>query len=194
VAEVYLCHVLEHLTDARAFFREAYRCVQPNGSLLIRVPYGAHRAAWWDYTHVRPWYGENFAMLQPGYGAAVGNPQHDEYGWAFGIHIVQLRMSYRLVRWCRKWWVRAIMKRFPEFFDPYIEEIWAHLYALKTQDAIDAYRLTHNPVVVGMTYAAWHHHVTDTPPPTDGTMTLVDLLAGEAVNGYLARVRHWERA
>jgi hypothetical protein len=182
---------LEHLTDAMAFFREAYRCLEPGGSMLIRVPYGGHHAAWWDYTHVRPWYAENFAFLQPGYGQTVGNPQHGEE-WAFGIHLVQLRMGYRLVRMVRKWWVRSIMKRFPELFDPYIEEIWAHVYALKGQEAIDQYRLTHNPIVVGTAYAAWQHHIHDTAPPTDGSNELVNLFEGEAYNGYLARILNWE--
>jgi hypothetical protein len=101
-------------------------------------------------------------------------------------------MGYRLVRMVRKWWVRSIMKRFPELFDPYIEEIWAHVYALKGQEAIDQYRLTHNPIVVGTAYAAWQHHIHDTAPPTDGSNELVNLFEGEAYNGYLARILNWE--
>ncbi len=193
VASIYLCHVLEHLTDPKAFFREAHRCLQPNGTLLIRVPYGAHRAAWWDLEHVRPWFAENFAMFQPGYARAVGNPQHDAWAYPFGVNIVQLRASYRLARWLRRWWWKWLFAQFPHLFDPEIEELWAHLYALKTDDAVQHYLKDHsNPVVVGVTYAAYEHHLTDKPP--SDTLQLRDLLEGVSIGAYIGRVFGLEKA
>lgn len=193
VSEIYLCHVLEHLHDPKAFFREAHRVLQPNGGLLIRVPYGGHHAAWWDLEHIRPWFPENFAMFQPGYADAVGNPQHDAWQWPFGVHIIQIRLSYLLTRLIRWWPIRWIFCHYPNFFDPEKEEIWAHLYALKTPEAIAQYRETHQSIVVGTTYAAWKYHVEDTAPTAPDADELVDLLSGESINGYLARIRAWER-
>jgi SAM-dependent methyltransferase len=193
VATIYLCHVLEHLTDPKAFFREAHRCLRPNGTILIRVPYGAHRAAWWDLEHVRPWFAENFAMLQPGYAVAVGNPQHDSWKYPFGISIVQLRISYRLARWLRRWWWKWLFAKFPHLFDPEIEELWAHLYALKTDDAIQYYRKDHDPIVVGTTYSAYQHHLTDKAPEA-GVCVLTDLIGGITMNGYIGRVFGLEKA
>src|SRR5689334_3994902 len=48
VATIYSAHMLEHLTDFKGFFREAHRVLKPEGCLQIRVPYGGHRAAYWD--------------------------------------------------------------------------------------------------------------------------------------------------
>jgi len=193
VAEIYLCHVLEHLHDPKAFFREAHRCLQPNGTMLIRVPYGGHHAAWWDWEHVRPWFPENFAALQPGYAEAIGNPQHDSFRCTFGVHIVQVRLSYVLTRLLRWWPVRWLMAHYPNFFDPEKEEIWAHLYALKTPDAIEQYKASHQAIVVGTTYAAWRHQVEDRAPRPGEAGELIDLLSGESINAYLARIRSWER-
>jgi len=192
VAHIYLCHVLEHLADPKAFFREAHRCLQPNGTLLVRVPYGGHRAAWWDLEHLRPWFAENFAMLQPGYAMAVGNPQHDAWAYPYGVSIVQLRISYRLARWMRRWWWKWVFSLFPHLFDPEIEELWAHLYALKTDDAVQQYQKDHNPIVVGVTYSAWDHHLTDKAP--GNALQLRDLIGGIAMNGYIGRVLGMEKA
>ena len=191
VASIYLSHVLEHLLDPKAFFREAHRCLQPNGSLLIRVPYGGHRAAWWDLEHVRPWFAESFAMLQPGYAESVGNPQHDAWAWPFSVS-VQLRVSYRLARWLRHWYWRWAFCRMPTFFDSEIEELWAQCYALKTEDAVARYQQNHTPNVVGMTYTAWNHHLNDTPPTK--APRLVDLSQGHGIIGYLWRVTGMEKA
>src|SRR5216117_2060518 len=70
---IYCSHTLEHLADFKGFFKEAYRVLQPDGNLQLRVPYGGHRAAWWDVTHLRPWFAESFCFLQPGYDSAVSN-------------------------------------------------------------------------------------------------------------------------
>jgi SAM-dependent methyltransferase len=83
--EIYASHVLEHLHDPCAFFREAWRVLKAGHRLHLRLPYGGHRAAWWDHTHVKPWFAESFCFLQPGYAEAIGNPQHDAWDTPFGI-------------------------------------------------------------------------------------------------------------
>lgn len=193
VSEVYLSHVLEHLRDPKAFFREAHRVLIPNGTCLVRVPYGGHHAAWWDLTHVQPWFAETFAFLQPGYDQASGNPQHDEWKSYFGINIVQMRVSYKLARLLRHWWMRWLFSKHAWFFDKEIEELWAHLYALKTDDAIQCYRQTHEPNIVGSTFVAWEHQVRGTAPPTNGMAQMIDLGQGVAVNGFIGRVIGEER-
>ena len=64
-------HVLEHLPRPMDFFKEAHRVLVPNGAIILQLPYGGHRSAWWDLTHVRPWFPENFAILQPGYACLL---------------------------------------------------------------------------------------------------------------------------
>lgn len=192
-SEVYSSHVLEHLHDPMGFFREAYRVLIPNGSLTLRLPYGGHHAAWWDITHVRPWFSENFAVLQPGYNQASGNPQHDDNGLAFGVNVVQLRVSYKMATMLRRWWWRYLFGKFYAFWDHEIEEIWGHFYALKTPEAIEAYRLTHEPNIVGTSFVAYKHHLEGTPPPVGGMVSMVDLGSGSTINGFIGRVTGEEK-
>lgn len=193
VTEIYSSHVLEHLPDPWAFFREAHRVLVPNGTCLIRVPYGGHHAAWWDLTHVRPWFSENFAFLQPGYDRACGNPQHDAWQSYFAVHIVQQRVSYKLAKLLRRWWWRWVFVKHPWLFDREIEELWAHLSALKTPEAIQEYQKDHRAEVVSATFTAWKHHYTGSAPPTDGSNTMIDLCQGVTINGFIGRVLSEER-
>ncbi len=193
VAEMYSCHVLEHLADFKTFFLEAYRCLQPNGTLLIRVPYGGHRSAWFDWSHLRPWFAESFAALQPGYGESVGNPQHRDTDFSFGLGSVQLRVSYRLARWLRRWWVKKLFCHINTLFDAEIEELWVFAYALKTQDAIDHYKATHKPNMVPVSYSAWKHHLTDEHLEPFQQSIMVDLMSGLNVTGYLHNIQEWEK-
>ncbi len=192
-SELYSSHVVEHLTDPKAFFKEAWRVLLPNGTLLVRVPFGGHRAAWWDLSHVRPWYPEAFAFVRPGYAKACGNPQHDDWQYPFGVQIVKMRVSYKLARWLRHWWVRWLFQRYSGFFEHEIEEIWAYLFALKTPEAVEQYRATHEPHIVGATFSAWRHHLKGCAPPTDGSCVMVDLCGGVTINGFIGRVMGEER-
>ena len=193
VTELYCSHVLEHLHDPKAFFSEAWRVLIPNGQLLVRVPYGGHHAAWWDLGHVRPWFAESFAILQPGYAKAIGNPQHDIFISEFGVESVKMRVSYRLARWLRHWWVRWLFGRYSAFFDHEIEELWAYLWAIKTPEAREAYEKTHDANIVGAGFSAWKHHLAGTAPPKDGTVEMVDLGKGVVINGFIGRVIGAER-
>ena len=193
VQEIYCCHVLEHLAHPQAFFQEAHRVLQPNGILLIRVPFGGHHAAWWDWTHLRPWYAESFCGVQPGYNERTGNPQHDDSeGYPFGVHIIKLRVGFQLATMLRHWWWRWVFARYASFFDPMIEEIWAHLYALKTPDAIKQYRATHQANIVGSEFVAWEFQYRGVPPhPTENT--LIAIGGGPIFGAYLHRIASEER-
>ena len=191
--ELYSSHVLEHLMDPKAFFAEAWRVLLPNSPMLVRLPYGGHHAAWWDLTHVRPWYPETFAFLQPGYAKACGNPQHDDWPYPFGVQVVKMRVSYKLARWLRYWPVRWLFGRQSWLFDNQIEEIWAYLFPLKTPEAVAEYAKTHEAHIVGATFSAWRHHLKGCAPPSDGSVEMVDLCGGVTINGFIGRVLGEER-
>jgi len=93
-------HTLEHLPNYFNFFKEAWRVLIPNGQLKIRVPYGWHQSAWWDFTHLRPWLQESFATLQPGFTHFTRNYQHEYLGIAFWVVNVVLVFERP---WARMW-------------------------------------------------------------------------------------------
>ena len=184
---IYASHMLEHIADPHAFFREAWRVLHPNGGMVLRMPFGGHRAAWWDLTHVRPWFPETFAFLQPGYNDAIGNPQADDWRAYFGIHVIDLRVSGKFAkplsrsRLFRKWFI-AFAAHIPDA----IEEIWARLYALKTPDAIELYRRDHIANYVPTQVCAYRHHLASEERTTGEVGELVPLAEGGVVNGFHA--------
>lgn len=189
VTEINCSHVLEHLSNPFHFFRESYRVLEPNGQLNIRVPYGGHHAAWWDLTHVQPYFAETFAFVQPGYNRMSGNPQHNDPGYAFGISFLQMRVSLRLAGMLRHWWWRWAFARYHFFFDSEIEEIWGSFFALKTDEAKQEYMKDHQANVVGSEFVAWKHHLQKkAPPKADEPCYLVSLGSGIAMNGFINRV------
>ena len=190
VSEIYLCHVLEHLRHPFFFFKEAFRVLIPNGTILIRVPYGGHHAAWWDLTHVQPYFAETFCFLQPGYERATGNPQHQTPPYAFGVQTIQMRLSMKLAAMMQHWWWRALFARYSWFFDREIEELWVHLFALKTDEAQQYYLKDHPANVVAAEFCAWKHHLNPKSKlPDDGhSAIMVSLGSGVAVNGFINRV------
>lgn len=193
-SEVHSSHVLEHLADPLAFFEEAYRVLVPNGQMNLRLPYGGHHAAWWDISHLRPWFAETFAVLQPGYDRAIGNPQHQNNRFAFGVNVVQMRVSLRLAGMLRHWWWRWAFARYHFFFDSEIEEIWGSFFALKTDEAQQEYMKDHQANVVGSEFVAWKHHLQKKAPPKDGEPCyLVSLGSGIAMNGFINRVINEEK-
>jgi SAM-dependent methyltransferase len=189
VSDIYASHLLEHLADYGAFFGEAWRVLQPNGTLTLRVPYGGHKAAWWDLTHVRPWFAESFCALQPGYSEAIGNPQTASWRAFFGVQ-VDLRVSgkfARLLRW------RAFRRWFCAFADHIpnaIEELYAYCYALKEPEAVAVYGREHPGHCIGCRLVIYRHHMTGdgyTPRPlAEALLPLADL---DLVNGFHAW--HW---
>jgi len=194
VEEINISHVLEHLGNPFHFFRESFRVLCPNGQLKIRVPYGGHHAAWWDLTHLQPYFAETFAFVQPGYNRTIGNPQHNDPGYAFGISYCQMRVSLRLAGMLRHWWWRWAFARYHFFFDSEIEEIWGSFFALKTDEAQQEYMKDHQANVVGSEFVAWKHHLQKKSPPRDGEPCyLVSLGSGIAMNGFINRVINEEK-
>ncbi len=184
VACIYASHVLEHLSDFWTFFREAWRVLQPGHTLHLRLPYGGHRAAWWDHTHVKPWFAESFCFLQPGYDAAIGNPQHQGWAAPFGIASLQLRLGQQPARLLRWFPVRWLLAPWLEHWPTAIEEIWVDVYPLKTPEAADAYEATHAANCVPLAYSAYEHHVRNRPVPTTGGLKLLVLAAGSQPGFY----------
>jgi hypothetical protein len=80
------------------------------------------------------------------------------------------------------------LTRYAHFFDPEVEEIWAHLFALKTDEAIAYYRETHEPHVIPTNYAAWAHHLRNEPAAQNGACVLVNLHDGVTINACVGRV------
>ena len=159
VSDIYASHMLEHLNDPRAFFREAWRVLRPNGSMLLRMPHGAHRAAWWDLEHVRPWFPESFCFLQPGYNDAIGNPQHDAWRWPFMIASIDVRLAKKLGWWMRGRVRRRIALRYLDWIHEAADELWVYLSALKTPEAINEFHRMRRANSAPMRWAMYQHHL-----------------------------------
>src|SRR5215472_3597434 len=157
VGHVYASHMLEHLARPLDFFREMHRCLIPNGTVSLRMPFGGHRSAWIDLTHLRPWFPEAFAALQPGYAKAVGNPQHKEWTAFYGVDRCQLRINPVFRRWVKIPVIRRLFLRSAAHITDSVEELWAFLFALKTPDAVDEYEKTHPANQVPAQYAMYRH-------------------------------------
>jgi SAM-dependent methyltransferase len=153
----YASHVLEHLHEAWTFFQELWRVLSPGGHCLLRLPYGGHRSAWGDITHVRRWYPESFAFLQPGYAAVNGNPQHDAWAAPFGINAIDLRLDMKTVRWVRWGLVRRRLQRLVELCPPLAEEMFVDIFPLKSREACEAYQQIRSPQIVPLNYFVYEH-------------------------------------
>lgn len=159
VREIYASHVLEHLPDFRHFFREAWRVLEPNGGIVLRVPYGGHRLAWIDPTHVKAWYAESFCFLQPGYGDSVKNPQEKEWDAPFGISHVQLKLAAKWAFFMRHWLTRKLLLPWMDNIENSVEEIWAFLFALKTPEAARQFLAHRQPNSAFSRYVMYQHHL-----------------------------------
>jgi SAM-dependent methyltransferase len=131
---VYSTHLLEHLTRPMDFFKEMWRVMKPDGTVLIRCPYGLHRSAWGDMTHVRPWFPESFSCIQPGYIEYAKNLQYNgESDPAFWIQstIIVLGSTWsKLYRWP----LRAFLWWGSHNFPGVGEELWAFLKKTTRED------------------------------------------------------------
>ena len=136
---IYASHMIEHLTDPYTFMREAWRVLMPGGEMTLRMPHGSHRAAWWDLTHIRPWFPESFCMFQPGHAACTGNPQHEGWQYPFAIHCVDMRIAGNFRRWLRWRPIRKQVLNIGRSLTEFTEEIWVYLQALKSPEAVAEY-------------------------------------------------------
>lgn len=165
---VYASHLLEHLPDHFAFFREAHRVLEPGGRLFLRVPYGGNRMAWIDSTHVRPWFPPSFGFLQPGYAEDIYNTQHAAWTAHFGV-TVDLRVGPEYRRWLRFGPTRRWLLRYGEDVPNLVHELWMRGVALKTPAAVTHYRAEHGAANYIVTrYCMWDHQWEGRPGRPDG--------------------------
>ena len=185
--QIYASHVLEHLPDHYHFFREAWKALVDDGLLYLRVPYGGHPAAWWDPTHLRPWFIENFVYVQPGYGRSIGNPQNEGWQWPFRVEMVDVRVGEdiaKILRWLR---FRCLRQRFFPWIRHFavgIEELFVSLRALKSQEAVQRWIALNHPNVLRCQYVCWKHQYAGRvlPPGTDPELHVLGI--GVQLNGY----------
>lgn len=159
VETIYCSHTLEHLHDYRTFFQEAHRVLTPGGNLQLRLPYGGHKAAYWDLTHVRPWYAESFCFLQPGYGTAIGNVQHQDWSHFFSVEDVVLRVTARLLPVLRWTLLRKLLLPWLDLVNNSIEEMWVYLRPLKTDQAVAEWSALHPGNAICARYSVYRHHL-----------------------------------
>lgn len=183
VNEIYASHMLEHLLDVPSFFKEAWRVMLPVSFILLRMPYGGHKLAWADPTHVRPYFPESFCWLQPGYGEDLGSLQH--YGWQypFKIEIVQLRVNGKLVKFFNRKWKRRLLCHVLEYFDNVVDELWVHLVPVKNDDAIKEFRASRSPNVVPFQYVIYRHQMEGREKLREGELAdFIHLMDGFRLN------------
>jgi hypothetical protein len=97
---------------------------------------------------------------------------------------VDLRISgkfARLLRWrlARKWFF-AVADHIPNA----VEELWAHLYALKTPDDVATYRAARPGNVVPCRWVVYRHQLEGHVLPSGAHDTLIPLAESDAVNGF----------
>ena len=187
VSAIYASHLLEHLRDPWTFFREAWSVLRPNGAMTLRLPHGDHRAAWWDLTHIRPWYPENFCLLQPGYAETIGNPQTQGWDAPFGISSVDCRISGEFARLLSWRLGRRLLMPWADHIQNFCEELWVNTFALKDAEAVAAYRRRHPAAnVVPARWVMYRHHLERRALRPQEAPGLVPLVDDNAVNGFHA--------
>lgn len=157
VSVVYCSHTLEHLVDFYSFFREAHRVLIPDGALQIRVPFGNHHAAWWDVSHVRPWFAESFCFVQPGYDEAVRNAQHETWRHYFSVDDVVLRVARNMVPPLRWALGRMVLIPIMDKLTNVVEEMWVFLVAMKSEERVQDWRKMRKAAGVPARYAVYRH-------------------------------------
>ena len=185
-------HVFEHLERPMDFLAHAWRVLMPMGAVHLRMPYGGHRSAWWDHTHLRPWFPENFACLQPGYHRYNGNPQHGEAGkqTPYGIQNIAIRISRNTYALFQDRKLKKILKPLLHNLVDIGEEMFVDLFALKREEDIEQYALTRpEPFIVPITYVAYKHHTEghEDVPPGD-PVTLMSVLETIGLQTYHGKV------
>jgi hypothetical protein len=187
VQYIYASHVLEHLRDFRTFFREAYRVMRPDDSEMgLRVPYGGHASAWWDVTHMRPWYPASFCFLQPGYDDCSYNPQHGHWDAPYQILRAELRLNPRLAPLLRWRLARRLCAPWFEHWPGAVEELWVSLKPLKTPLSVRLCRQKTPANAVPMGFFLYRHQLEGRTAPRPGEVPeRVEIAAGRSLNGYV---------
>ncbi len=186
VSTIYCSHTLEHLHDYQTFFKEAHRVLRSDGNLQIRVPYGGHKAAYWDLTHVRPWYAESFCFLQPGYAQSIGNAQHNDWKHFFSIEDCVLRVTDRLTPFLRWRLLRALLLPWLDMIQNAVEEMWVFLAPLKTPQQITEWSMVHSGNALGARYSIYRHHFERRQKRPDELAEFVDWRREMMWNGFHA--------
>ena len=163
VHEIYASHMLEHLHDHNTFFKEAWRVLHPNGTLMLRLPHGHHRAAWWDVEHIRPWFPESFAFLQPGYGEAIRNPQHMHRTAVFGIESIDQRVDGKFAPILRWKLGRTLLLPWINHLNDALTELHGYLYAIKDHETAAAYQSRNPGYSVPSRYVIYEHDLHGQP-------------------------------
>lgn len=184
VIEFCASHVLEHLGDPFTFFKELWRVCAPQASILIRVPHGSHRAAWFDLTHKRPWFAESFAFLQPGYAESIGNPQHTEWTAYFGIGRADQRISAKFAPYLRWRWQRKLFCFWLDNIAEAIEELWVWMYPIKTEEALQTFLKERPGNYVPARYVVYQHALEGRILRYREPSLLVPLTEHTVVNGF----------
>lgn len=181
---IYCSHTLEHLADYEAFFREAHRVLRPDGNLQIRVPYGGHKAAYWDPTHLRPWYAETFCFLQPGYSQSVGNAQHHRWHHYFSVEDAVLRVTGRLIPILKWKLLRRLLLPWLDLFNNAVEELWVYLIPLKTPEAVKAWLAERPGNAICSRYSVYKHHLEERALQAHEVIEFVDWRREMLWNGF----------
>ena len=186
---IYGSHVLEHLHASEVLFQQAWRVSEDMGTLLLRTPYGAHRAAWWDVTHQRPWFAESFAHLQPGYHEAIFNPQHAaSQAFPWQVDYAQMRVSGELRNWFRWRWQRRLVMPYIPYLTDVVEELFVQLRALKTPESVQRFvEQGWYPSSIPAQYVMYQHEFEGRALRHGEALTFKTLGLGQITAGYLCR-------
>ena len=104
---IYCSHMVEHLSDPMAFFKEAYRVLAEGGCMLIRVPHPRSSQALGDFDHKRPIGETSFYFLSMDF-ESTNNLTHTKlkglWSTRYMIH------AYPEDHWMNKWWIPRSFK------------------------------------------------------------------------------------
>jgi SAM-dependent methyltransferase len=176
-AVIFSAHMLEHLDEPMTFFREAWRVLRPGGTLTLQLPYGSSDEAWSDLTHKRAWFPGSFCAFQPGYGHAIGNPQH-QWDAPFAVDYVGTRIPRSLL-WLARWPWRGLGLRALRYLWGGFVELFVQMTALKTPGQVAMFHEHAKGNVVPQVIVAWR---ADWEPGYDGEPELVQFAAGRCEN------------
>ncbi len=164
--------MLEHLPDPLSFFKEAWRCLVPNGFLELTTPYGHSNEAIADPTHLKSWIPASFCFLQPGFDEESQNPQHLAWKWPFAIESVMRSVNPELRVLMYKPWRRWGIRLLPYLYNAY-DSLHVVLRVLKGDVAVAMYRADHFPQQVVVRDYMYRHRYEGRELRKGETKTLV---------------------